>query len=899
MQASFFLLMSFVVALTSPDASREARFANPPGDCRLLPIRHHYPFDPAANVAEIAQLRERGFGGFAGNVDTGSFDAPGPRYVENEAAWPALKAGLDFARTSGMAVWLYDELGYPSLSAGDLVLRGHPELEQTGWFVATAAAKGGERVTLDVPPGRFLAAVAAKTDAEGRLLADAFVDVSASVGDARPLPAPFAAARTKPYDAAGRPPLGLAKSRDEIRTGPFDWTAPTGADWRVYVITEDYLYEGTHPECKGMKTKFRYPNPLVKAATERFLEVNHGAYARHLGDDLGRCFASTFTDEPSLMGNWWRAMPYYVFSSAPELAARYRVRTCGRDLVADIPYLVTDSADGNATSGRLRIAFWDESARLYETSFFKTLSGWCRAHGFQSGGHLMGEETFAFHVSHYGDFFRCLKALDAPSIDCLTSIPTNVPYLAALFAGSARELTGATHTMVEVSSHSENARKPRYQVSEDEVQGTLNRLLWGGINTFTSYYGWGAFSDGQTRAINLRLGRASTLLLRDGHSAADVALFYPAKDAMRVYRPQSCVWRDAGTPVRALQETFDAAARSLYEDGRCFLIVDEETIENATVEGDALAFGKLRFRAVVLPDVKTLSEKAAAVLGAFASAGGTLVRADGRTDVAARLRDELEPHVSFPRYGTDALPVRVAHRRTSDGDVFFVMNDSARPYRGSARICGDPEDVTLWNLSDGSFVPAPRTPGGRVKVTLPPFRACVLTTKTACEPRRRPTAEKPRPRPDLLATKPASSLRNLAADVAKADVGWSATSVVKETDRDSFHFLVWSLASAPLGPDDAGIRVTVEVPEDCAVAPHLGVFLEVPQVALFFCGSMQSLGQKGVWTVEFPFAKFRPHRSRGAFSPEDVLGLRVGFGGFKAPAGTRTSFVVRSVEVFR
>ena len=733
------MFMASVVALASPDAPREARFANPPGDCRLLPIRHRHPLDPAANVAAIAQLLERGFGGFAGNVDRGSFDEPGLRYVENEAAWPALKAGLDFARTSGMAIWLYDELGYPSLSAGDLVLRGHPELEQTGWFVATAAVKGGERVVLAVPPGRFLAAVAAKTDARGFILPDAFVDVSAAVGDTCPLPEPFATAQAKPYDAAGRPPLGLAKTRHEIRTGPFAWTAPEGGDWRVYVITEDYLYEGTHPECKGMKTKFRYPNPLVKAATERFLEVNHGAYARHLGNDLGRYFTSTFADEPSLMGNWWRSMPYFVFSSAPELAARYRARTGGRDLVSDIPFLVTDSADGR-TSGDLRVAFWDESARLYEESFFRTLSAWCRTHGFQSGGHLMGEEMFAFHVSHYGDFFRCLKALDAPSIDCLTSVPTNVSYLAALFAGSARELTGATHTMAEVSSHCENNRNPRYVVSEDEVQGSLNRLLWGGINTFTTYFNWRAFTDEQVRAINLRLGRASTLLLRDGHSVADIALFYPAKDAMRVYRPQSPVWEEEGTSVRALQDVFDGAARSLYDGGRCFLIVDEETIENATVEGDALAFGQLRFRAVVLPGVKTLSKRARAVLGAFEDAGGVLVRTDGREDVSVRLGKELEPHISFSRSGDGAPPIRVSHRRTKDGDVFFVMNDSSESYCGAAWICGDPMDVTLWNLSEGSFVAASRTSSGRVRVSLPPYRACVLTTKTACTPRRRPSA---------------------------------------------------------------------------------------------------------------------------------------------------------------
>ena len=731
---STFLAMT-AVTLTSPDAPREARFANPPGECRLLPIRHHQPPNPRTNVAEVKRLLDRGFGGYAGNV---AFGNPGTRtawYVENETNWPSFKTAADFAKASGMALWLYDELGYPSLSAGDLVLRGHPELEQTGWLVATAAVKGGENVKLDVPPGKFLAAVAVRTDGRDRIATDGFTDVSAAVRDDLPLPEPFATARTKPFDAAGRSALGLAKDRREIRTGPFAWTAPKGADWRVYVITEDYIFEGTHPECKGMKTKFRYPNPLLKVAAERFVEVNHAAYARHLGDDLGRYFASTFTDEPSLMGNWWRNMPYFVFSSAPGLADRYRDRTGGRDLVADIPFLVTDSADGNATSGRLRIAFWDESAKMYEDAFFRTISQWCRAHGFLSGGHLMGEETFSFHVSHYGDFFQCLKALDCPSIDCLTSIPSNVSYSAALFAGSARELTGAAYTMVEVSSHCENHRKPPYFVSEDEIQGTLNRLLWGGINTYTSYYGWGRFTDEQTRAINLRLARASTLLLRDGHTVADVALFYPARDIMRLYRPQTNVWQDKGTPVRELQRVFDAAAESLYADGRCFMIVDEDTLERSTVDGDDLTFRDLRWRVVVLPSVETLSPAARDRLAAFEAVGGTVVWADAKTDVAAAVGAALERHVTVVG-AKGPSPIRVAHRRTSEGDVFFVMNDSPKAFGGILRFCGNPKDMTFWNLSEGTHAAAVSSPDGTVRLDLPGCRACVFTTPTACCPRR-------------------------------------------------------------------------------------------------------------------------------------------------------------------
>ena len=87
------------------------------------------------------------------------------------------------------------------------------------------------------------------------------------------------------------------------------------------------------------------------------------------------------------MSNWWRPMPYLTLPSAPGLAEAYRKRT-GRDLLDDIPLISADGAD----SAECRIAFWDIAGQMTADAFFGTISDWCRAHGFRSGGHLMGEE---------------------------------------------------------------------------------------------------------------------------------------------------------------------------------------------------------------------------------------------------------------------------------------------------------------------------------------------------------------------------------------------------------------------------------------------------------------------------------------------------------------------------
>ena len=718
----------FAGAALPPDGgTRAERFANPPGACRLLPIRHNYPFDVKNNERQLAAMLDRGYGGFAGNVAFGSIQTNGTwkgvwkGYVDEEPFWPQFIHAVNFAKAANMSLWLYDECGYPSGTARDLTLKGHPELENTGYLIAVTTAEGGATATVKMPPGAFRRAVAWPLAADGTLAQVGCLDLADAVarGVRTPPPPPFASARVRPYDAEGRPEAGFEGWRTNSPVASFTWNVPPGK-WKIFAVTEDWTYEGTHAECKGMKVKFRYPNPLRKDAIARYLEVNHEQYVRHLGNDLGRYFVSTFTDEPSIMSNWWRPMPYLTRPSAPGRAEAYRKRT-GRDLLDDIPLI---SADG-ANSADCRIAFWDIAGQMTADAFFGTISDWCRAHGFLSGGHLMGEETFNFHVSHYGDFFRCMRRLDAPSIDCLTSIPSNVSWLAALYAGSARELNGARYTMSETSDHCERNRKTVYQVCEGEVNGTLNRLLWGGINTFTSYYSFRGFKDDALRRINVRLGRLNTLLLTDGASMAEIAVLYPAADMQAAYVPGPLVWNDKGTAIRALENRFMAGVRSLYEAGRCYMIVDADALAAARIEGGELVHGKLRWKVVALPASTRLDPAIRAKLDAFRRAGGHVVDAGDEAALATRVGQILPPAMSV--VGNGPHPLRVAHRMTSEGEVYFVMNDSAAPWTGKVALRNPASNIMSWDPEKDRASPVARNADGSIDLSFAPWSAIILS----------------------------------------------------------------------------------------------------------------------------------------------------------------------------
>src|SRR5512135_1245069 len=90
---------------------------------------------------------------------------------------------------------------------------------------------------------------------------------------------------------------------------------------------------------------------------------------------------------------------------------------------------------------------------LVSENFFGQIQTRCRQHGVPSGGHLLWEESITADVPLYGDFFRCARRLDAPSIDCLTSVPAEVPWEIARMIRSIADLEGQPTTMCEVSDH--------------------------------------------------------------------------------------------------------------------------------------------------------------------------------------------------------------------------------------------------------------------------------------------------------------------------------------------------------------------------------------------------------------------------------------------------------------
>jgi hypothetical protein len=119
--------MSSLVASWAPaaepalPATWQAAWQQPVLGDRPLQIIHK--IDPKrSSPTGMKYYQDLGLGGAVTNV---GFD----QYLVSEENWQKLVAGVEAFANAGMSVWLYDEKGYPSGSAGGLVLKDHPEYE--------------------------------------------------------------------------------------------------------------------------------------------------------------------------------------------------------------------------------------------------------------------------------------------------------------------------------------------------------------------------------------------------------------------------------------------------------------------------------------------------------------------------------------------------------------------------------------------------------------------------------------------------------------------------------------------------------------------------------------------------------------------------------------------------
>ncbi|NLX96688.1 MAG: hypothetical protein GXY83_10975 [Rhodopirellula sp.] len=892
--ALILLLAPAARAETVPSSNRPLaeRFANPSADARILKIIHGWPDAADDQLNLIRRLLAEGFGGVVCNV---SFSD----YLVSEPRWADFTRAVKAANSAGMAMWLYDEKGYPSGSAGGLTMKDHPEYEARGLLISDAANDGGA-VAMAVPPGTLVLAAAYPVK-DGR------IDIHS------------------PHDLSAN-----------AKGGRLEATLPAGK-WHVMAITEDRLYEGTHA-AMSLADKIPCSNLLEREPTARFLEVTHDQYAKRLGDDLGVYFQATFTDEPSLMSMFLKAMPWRVLPWGQSLSAEFSKRH-GFAIEPLLPALVADAGPEGA---KARYAFWLTVGEMVAENYFGQLQAWCHAHNLASGGHLLYEESLLHHVPLYGDFFRSARRLDAPSIDCLTSVPAEVPWYIARLIGSAADLEGCRLTMCETSDHSQNYRpagdtRPVRQVTEEEIRGTCNRLFLGGINTITSYYRFRGLQTEQLRRLNEYVGRCCEALC-GGKQVTDVAVLYPIESVW----PRFVAARRGATDspaARQVDSAYRTAIDTLYAAGRDFTFIDARTLIEGNVADGAISFNGMSWRVLVLPCVDTLPMAAWDNLAKFVRDGGIAVALTARpansqsqfpSPRVQALAEELmgsDPGASVRAVGKGAcvwlppgteslLPVmldrtlqkdvrpsdpasaiRYTHRRIDEQEVYFLINDCGSPWKGqvsfSAQGAGE-----LWDPSTGRI--SPTRSSENVDIDLPAYGGVLLRFAAARVPDLKTATSGALPAlglgtlPSVAPTIGAGEF--VRGSLKKEATRWRAVGTVTKSQTDTFLFLVYQY-SRPLDLAAAdGLAIHASIPPRQAAPTNLLVIVHEKDGGDFLANTGLTLAQTGQAQLIIPWSRFElagwSKDPDGRLDRSKIERINIGWGGYFGTEGENVEFSV-------
>lgn len=890
-------------------AELEKLFANPPAETKILKIIHNWPDEAERQDAVRKQLlKQQGFGGIVSNV---SFD----QYMESDTHWEQFVRAITEAKKDGANLWLYDEKGYPSGNAGGLVLKKNPEWEAIGLLTISHFYDQEQTVELTIPPGKVISA------------------------QAIPL-------------KDGSPDLEHAISlSDFIQDGHLKTDIPAG--YYLTLITQDKLYEGTHAD-GNLFSRIPYINLLSKEATREFARLTYENYAAHLGNNLGKWFESTFTDEPSLMSVFLKTMPYGCLPWEQSFAKTFQER-CGYDLTPLIPLLAIDSPAKNVA--RVKYDFWKTVGDLVAENYFGQLQEYCAKYNIPSGGHLISEESMATHIPFYGSYFACERRLDAPSIDCLTSLPGDVPWHIALQASSIAQLNNDRLVMSETSDHSQVWRpagdtRPKTIVSVDEMRGTFGRQIVGGINRFTSYYSWIEKTDEQIRELNNWTGR-SILMTEGGDQVADIAVLYPVESCWIRYNPSRC-WANDAPEVLNISECYQTVSDSLWHNAREFTYIDSQAISESVVGNFGLEHPcGLNWHVIVLPMTDTLPLPVWEQLEQFVQRGGILIAAgalpqnsatefpcDTVQEISSRLfGDKPEPFRAelnnaggaaiYLPYGMvsrvasviDSLfdrdftstsknsVLRVTHRSFPDHETYFVFNDSGKPCEESVRFAatGTPQ---CWNPNDGSVTTLPES--AEYKITLAPWNAIVFTFDRQVQRKTKVTFSElpqytettlPLDKP-IIAKGEFVRSELIIEEKDPAHKEWKSLSAITKSDVDCYMFLSFEKEMNFSGMEM--LALDVKFPTNQRIPTQLLVIIRDGDDAEYLASTGFILNGKsgiGFQRIYVPKTNFHlagwSKDSNGELNWDKIKFIRIGWGGYLGKEGETVDFTIKNVTLLK
>jgi len=667
-------------------------FDNPPNEYRITQYYLNPPtLKKYQDPGTLKKYPEYGIGGTMAFFYSILYPESGQDHFGLGANGPGIIGDLvDDARSIDYKVWLADDWGYPSGSAGGKVVAENPDFEVKGVTMLKLSGQGNIPIEYTLPEDLLdivYAAIYPRTGPTINLLTS---EVTESRVDLK------------------------AGERVDADSGRISVQGPDGR-WELRIFAR-YVRD---KETQGQSTKKqfghagRYPDLMSREAMSRFIANMHEPILAQI-EDPAKSVEGFYANEPNLMQTHWKWEPDAPYACAPwsdGLPEQFR-KMFGYDLLTILPFLFEGEGD---EARRARIHFRQAVAELLTDSFARQIREWCNERGIKSSGHFLLNDFLSMHVQGYGDLMKFVSEFDVPALDIPIPNPDQFktfPYQQSRFFSSVASWKEQDMTLILLDPIIGGYGKTRLSPDLPLLTNAVNMASFHGVSMFTSYLpldaedgidanGRRSVANGYTqeefRFLNEYTGRLSQVL-RGAQREAGVGLYYPIAMFQADLLASKRFWPFILSENRERQEKWDHTEITLIEGDIEYMIVHPEAVAEAEIMEGRMKIGFGSYHTLVMPQLDLIPLAVVEQLERFEKAGGTILWIDqvprgaehpgndqvvnvalknavaiGVEDIAKSIEKSYSPEFDL-RFtpGTDKLTVGRFHQ--NEEQVYLLVN---------------------------------------------------------------------------------------------------------------------------------------------------------------------------------------------------------------------------------
>jgi hypothetical protein len=493
---------------------------------------------------------------------------------------------LNNAKKLGLKIVWYDDLDFPSGSAGGRMKKLYPNDTRKVLSKTDTLVTGTATLNMPVPAGKLMAAVAMNTATRER------VDISQSVSG-----------------------------------NQLSWTVPPG-EWRVMFFTCDVL---NSTAANDIAVDYLDPQAISK-----YVELNNEQFAKRYKKYFGTIINQIFFDDVGFFTLQSHGERTWTNQFNEKFKALY-----GKDPALYYPALWTDIGP---ETGAARVALFNTRAVLLSEGFPKVITEWCNKYGLKSSGHPPGNYEIQ-PVDMNGDILKYYRYQHIPLMDLifsynhgregfkLISSAGNLydkPVVAAEIYGAIGWFGGEKFN-----------KKTLYRAAMDVFSRGINFLVPHGmwynpdsnavrIPPLISQYS--AEIGPELKNYNEWAGR-SCMMLQGGQTVADIAVFYPiaSLESWFFFKEKAKGIGDWGKFVAPETDYLAISDMLTNEVHRDFTFIHPEMLSDGkiTVNNDQLvlnnAINKQTYQVLIVPGGKTIAVSALEKIKLFYDNGGKVI----------------------------------------------------------------------------------------------------------------------------------------------------------------------------------------------------------------------------------------------------------------------------------